>query len=42
MAEEACGRSLDRLWTDWIAEGQPSTALLRQYSEPGRIADRYR
>jgi aminopeptidase N len=42
VAEETCGRRIDALWSDWVEKGEPSTALLRQYSEPARIADRYR
>jgi len=42
VAEETCGGRLDALWTEWIDQGESSSALLRQNSEPARIADRYR
>jgi hypothetical protein len=42
VAEEVSGRRLDTLWSEWIEQGEPSTTLLRQNSEPARIADRYR
>jgi aminopeptidase N len=42
VAEEIGGRRLDRLWSQWIEQGEASTALLRQHSEPGRIAEMYR
>lgn len=42
VAEEVSGRKLDSFWADWIEQGEASTALLRQHSDPSKIAARYR
>jgi aminopeptidase N len=42
VAEEVSGRGLDRFWAEWMDEGEPSTVLLRENTDPDRIAARYR
>jgi aminopeptidase N len=42
VAEEVSGRKLDKFWAEWFEQGEASTTLLREHSDPQEIAARYR